>query len=159
MLLLIVIISFLAYLSIYSCQKIVSKEHDDIKTMSSRTVSVILFLLVFISNGCSFSKLGKIRQSGDEHVYSTAIHYNPLKDSNVTVDPHCDCSSSTFKVMRIPYNCAVSTCGKLHVDLSSACVRCSMCTVVAEEVRLTINLLVKFLYIYSIYKYKSLILY
>ncbi|GAB1864911.1 hypothetical protein CAJAP_05990 [Camponotus japonicus] len=108
--------------------------------MSSRTVSIILFLLVFILNGCNFSKLVKIRtrQNGDEHVYSTAIHYNPLKDSNVTVDPHCDCSSSGFGVMKIPYNCAVSICGKLYVDLSSACVRCSMCTVVAEEINQTL---------------------
>lgn len=151
---LIAIISFLVYLSIYSCQRIVSKEHDEIETMSSRTISIILFLLVFILNGCNFSKLVKIRtrQSGDEHVYSTAIHYNPLKDSNVTVDPHCDCSSSGFGVMRIPYNCAVSICGKLYVDLSSACVRCSMCTVVAEEVRLRISF--RFLYIYSHLHYK-----
>lgn len=144
----IAIISFLVYLSIYSCQRIVSKKHDEVEIMCSRTVSVILFLLVFILNGCDFSKLVKIyTQSGDEHVYSTAIHYNPLKDSNVTVDPHCECSSSGFGVMRIPYNCAVSICGKLYVDLSSACIRCSMCTVVAEEVRLRISF--RFLYIYS----------
>lgn len=132
---------------------ILSKEHDSIERMSSRTVSVILFLFVFTSSGCNFSKLGKIhtRQGDDEHVYTAAIHYNPLRDSNVTVDPHCDCSSSGFGAMRISYNCAVSTCSKLHVDLSSACVRCSMCTVVAEEVRLRIGL--RFLYSYLHYRY------
>lgn len=109
-------------------------------TMSSRAVLLMLFLLAFTSNGCNFKKLGKIRthQSGEEHAYTAAIHYNPLKDSNVTVDPYCDCSSSGFGVMRIPYNYAISTCDKLHVDLSSACVRCSMCTVIAEEINETL---------------------
>ncbi|XP_072745808.1 uncharacterized protein [Anoplolepis gracilipes] len=119
---------------------ILSKEHVGVRTMSLRTVLLMLFLLAFTSNGCSFSKLSKRRteQSGDKHVYTTAVHYNFLRDSNVTVDPYCDCNSSGFGVMRIPYNCAVSTCGKLHVDLSSACVRCSMCMVVAEEINQTL---------------------
>lgn len=113
-----------------------SKEHDGVETMSLKTMLLLLFVFAFTSNGCKM----RIHQSGDEHVHATAIHYNPLKDSNITVDPYCDCSSSGFGVMRIPYNCVASTCDKLHVDLSSACVRCGMCMVVAEEVRLKINL-------------------
>ncbi|XP_029160809.1 uncharacterized protein LOC114932665 isoform X2 [Nylanderia fulva] len=109
-------------------------------TVSSKAMLLMPFLLAFTSNGCSFQKFGKMRthQSGEKPAYTAAIYYNPLRDSNVTVDPYCDCSSSGFGVMRIPYNCAVNTCDKLHVDLSSACVRCSMCTVVAEEINETL---------------------
>lgn len=108
----------------------------------------MLFVFAFTSKfGCKI----RIRQSDAKHVYVTAIYYNSLKDSNVTVHPYYDCSTSGLGVMRIPYNCVANTCDKLHVDLSSACVRCGMCMVVAEEVCLRINLI---LYIYSmIYLY------
>ncbi|RLU24533.1 hypothetical protein DMN91_002622 [Ooceraea biroi] len=57
---------------------------------------------------------------------------------NVTLDPHCDCDASDFGVVQtVPY-CAASACGTMHVDLSSACVRCSMCVAVAEKINQTL---------------------
>jgi len=109
-------------------------ESRQLGTMSKATL-LILLSLIFVSNGCSFGKRGRTRvhRSDDECVCATAVRYNPLTDTNITVDPHCDCRSSGFGVVRmIPYG----TCGgTMHVDLSSACVRCSMCVAVAEEVR------------------------
>ncbi|XP_077276884.1 uncharacterized protein LOC143905349 [Temnothorax americanus] len=108
-------------------------------------VTLILLSLAFASNGCSFGKRGRTRahRSDDGCVCATtvgAIRYNPLKDSNITVDPHCDCRSSGFGVVRmIPYSiCIADACGTMHVDLSSACVRCGMCVAVAEEINQTL---------------------
>jgi len=109
-------------------------ESRQLGTMSKARL-LILLSLIFVSNGCSFGKRGRTRihRSDDECVCATAVHYNPLTDTNITVDPHCDCRSSGFGVMRmIPYGICGGT---MHVDLSSACVRCSMCVAVAEEVR------------------------
>lgn len=99
---------------------------------------LILLSFAFVSNGCSFGKRGRTRahRSDDECICTTTVRYSPLADSNITVDPHCDCGSSGFGVVRmIPHGpCNADTRGRIYVDLSSACVRCSMCVAVAEEV-------------------------
>lgn len=112
--------------------------------MPSKAILLILLSLAFASNGCSFGKRGRTRahRSDNECVCATPVRYNPLTDSNVTVDPHCDCRLSGFGVVRlIPHGpCVADACGTMHVDLSSACVRCSMCVAVAEEVSRILNL-------------------
>ncbi|XP_011698214.1 PREDICTED: uncharacterized protein LOC105456103 isoform X2 [Wasmannia auropunctata] len=114
--------------------------------MSSTMSATLLILLslAFASNGCSFGKRDRTRthhRSDDKCVCTTAVRYNPLTDANVTIDPHCDCRSSGFGVVRmIPYGTCVAAdaCGITHVDLSSACVRCGMCVAVAEEINQTL---------------------
>lgn len=120
-------------------------ETESERTMSSKATLLILLSLAFASDGCSFGKRDRTRihRSDDECVCATTVRYNPLTDSNITVDPHCDCRSSGFGVVRmIPHGtCIADTCGTMHVDLSSACVRCGMCVAVAEEVCRILNLI------------------
>ncbi|XP_020286534.1 uncharacterized protein LOC109856077 [Pseudomyrmex gracilis] len=97
--------------------------------------AVLLILLLCGTNSCSFGdRVQTLRSECNK-----TIHHDPLTDSNVTVDPYCDCRSSGVGVVRaISYNCAVNGCGRTHVDLSSACVRCSMCVAVAEKINQTL---------------------
>ncbi|XP_067209381.1 uncharacterized protein [Linepithema humile] len=109
--------------------------------MSSKTILLILLSFTITSKGCSFNKHSRRQtlQSDDKCVCSTAVHYNPLTDSNATVDPHCDCDSSGFGVVRtIPYSCVAGDCDRIRIDLSSACVRCGMCIAIAEEINQTL---------------------
>lgn len=114
-----------------------SEEYNNIGTMSSKTMLLLILFFAITSKGCSFNKHGRRQtlQKDDKCVCSTAVHYNPLTDSNATVDPHCDCDSSGFGVVRtIPYSCVADDCDRIHIDLSSACVKCGMCIAIIEEV-------------------------
>lgn len=96
-----------------------------------------LLSLVILSEGCSPSKHdGILRSGGNERtIHTPTIHHDsPLTDPDISIDPHCDCGFCGFgMVQTVPY-CTTDTCGTMHVDLSSACVRCSMCVAVAEKV-------------------------
>ncbi|XP_018356266.1 PREDICTED: uncharacterized protein LOC108756739 [Trachymyrmex septentrionalis] len=110
--------------------------------MLAKATLLILLSLAFTSNGCIFSKRSKTctHRSDDECICATTVRYNPLTDTNITVDPHCDCRSTGFGVVRIiPYGtCIADACGTIHVDLSSACVRCAMCMAIAEKINQTL---------------------
>jgi len=103
--------------------------------MFPKTLLLILLSLAILSNGCNPGKHGNIHahRDGDACIRSTEMYHNSLTDPNV-IDPHCDCDSSGFgMVQTIPY-CTTGMCGIMQVDLSSACVRCSMCVAIAEKV-------------------------
>ncbi|KAL0105961.1 hypothetical protein PUN28_015993 [Cardiocondyla obscurior] len=111
--------------------------------MVSKVTLVIFLSLAFASNGCSFGKRSETRARRNREERATTVRPgvpDPPTDSNVTVDPHCDCRSSGFGEVRVvPYAaCIADSCGVMHVDVSSACVRCSMCMAVAEEINQTL---------------------
>ncbi|XP_011151488.1 uncharacterized protein LOC105190427 [Harpegnathos saltator] len=107
---------------------------------------LILLSLAFASRGCDFGKrrMHTHRKSNGDGDRCTCaiptIRYISSAESNRTVDPHCECDSSTFVVMRkIPYGGLENNGGGIiHVDLMSACIRCSMCSAVADEISETL---------------------
>jgi len=114
---------------------VVSEERNNIRTMFSKTLSLILLSLASLSNACNPGKHDNnhAHRNREENIRATTMHHNPLTDPNV-IDPHCDCDSSGFgMVQTVPY-CTTGTCGIIQVDLSSACVRCSMCMAIAGKV-------------------------
>ncbi|XP_032666492.1 uncharacterized protein LOC116841986 [Odontomachus brunneus] len=108
---------------------------------SNETLPLILLSLAFASHGCGFSKRKMHthrKNDGDKCTCATPTRYNSPADSNRTVDPHCECDSSGFGVVRKrPYN-GLESSGAIHVDLTSACVRCTMCTAIADEINETL---------------------
>lgn len=102
--------------------------------MFPKSLLLTLLLFAILLDGCSPGKQHDsiyVHRSGDECIRT---YQDSLTDSNILIDPHCDCGSSDFGVVQtIPY-CAADACGTTHVDLSSACVRCAMCVAIAEKV-------------------------
>ncbi|EGI70548.1 hypothetical protein G5I_00593 [Acromyrmex echinatior] len=88
--------------------------------MPAKATLLILLSLAFTSNGCIFSKRSKTRthRSDDECVCATTVHYNPLTDTNITVDPYCDCRATGFGVVRIiSYGtCIADACDTIHIN-------------------------------------------
>lgn len=108
---------------------------------SNETLPLILLSLVFASHGCAFGRrrMHTHRKSdgeGDKCTCATLTRYNSLAEFNRTVDVHCECGSVGFGVIRkMSYNVLEGDLrDALHVDLTSTCVKCSMCAAIAGEV-------------------------
>ncbi|XP_014472039.1 PREDICTED: uncharacterized protein LOC106743059 [Dinoponera quadriceps] len=113
---------------------------------SNETLPLMLLSLLFMSHGCGFGKrrMHARRKSDSDSdskcTCATPVHYNFTTASDRIIDPHCECGPSNFGVVRmIPYSSLESGVhGAIHVDLTSACVKCSVCAAIADEINETL---------------------